>query len=159
MDELWMPSSVSENLWQSNKDKIYKLLDLSEQDIQKIWREDNEPELITKENFNEIEYHWNAPLYQKMIWRLRETFKVGRGFYFWNQIDLGNRQLLCNYFELYDEKPVSDILNMLIWYYNLRFFMTDQKFKDDFEDETKRKELLDEYESHLTEAKHKMNNY
>ena len=147
---MWSPPGpVDDMMWLTWSGQIYSLLELNESDIQAIWRKPSEPELKTQQDYDDLEYGWNIPLYQKMIFRLRNCPFDGKGFYFWNQIDPCNRALLVNYFRMENCSQVDDVLNMLIWYFNMRPGANDRQFKREFDDPEDRATIFAEYQKCL----------
>lgn len=135
----------SEMEWLTWSTQIERLLKVDEEDLQKIWRRPEEPELKSPLDFKQLQYHWQAPLYQKMIFRLRNCPPQGKGFYFWNQIDPINRSRLLNYFQMENCMQVENILNMLIWYFNSYFGKNDTAFFEEFGSPHSRGRILEAY--------------
>ena len=81
------------------KDHLLRFSSLTEKDIQRIWG-NNQIDQIDQIDLSDLQYHLNAPLYQKMIFRYRTC--SNQAACLWNAIDQINRRILLNYFELSD---------------------------------------------------------
>ncbi len=59
---------INLDIIKEHKFELIKFAHIKESDIQKIWRQSNEPEL---RDFTNLTYCYEIPLYQKMIFRFR----------------------------------------------------------------------------------------
>lgn len=87
--------------------ELLKLSKLTEYHIQDIWISSNETKL---DNFNDLIYSWDAPLYQKMIFRFRNCEKNPSMFY--NQLDPVNKNHLINFI---CASSVEQVIDFFIW--------------------------------------------
>jgi len=56
------------------KDSLVKMSTMSEQDVVKMWHGPSTLDLIN------MKYHYDAPLYEKMVWRFRQANASPFGF-------------------------------------------------------------------------------
>ena len=94
------------------KKELVKLGHMTEQDIQNIWIKSGEEKTT---DLSIIEYHWNSPLYYKMIFRLRNCERSGPRFF--RQIDPCNQRVMLDYFSLFS-RECSEILEFFAWIAN-----------------------------------------
>lgn len=81
------------------EDKFLHFSHISGKDIQQIWSTTKEK--LNEEQFEKLEYHWNAPLWTKMFFRWKNEGYSAINL--WSDCDPNNRQRLLNYFKLGNE--------------------------------------------------------
>jgi len=83
---------------------------MKEEDVRALWILPGEDPDIS-----DLKYHWNIPLYQKMIFRFRQCEQSP--FRFCNQIDPVNQDRMMSYYQIYDlfEKQ---LINFFSWLKN-----------------------------------------
>ena len=94
-----------------NKVNLLKFSDLSEQDIKHFWMGDNDKDII---DLKKLIYRYDAPIYQKMIWRFRNCNKSPSSF--WNQIDPVQQNNLAFRYDIYFDN--KELLYFLSWIKN-----------------------------------------
>ena len=95
----------------SQSEKLHKLAKLDEEQIQEIFRNDSE-EKVT--NFTELEYRYDAPLYQKMIFRFRNCQNSPCGMIY--QCDPVNQGYITRHFGFYQGS--KDLISFFAWIKN-----------------------------------------
>ncbi len=90
------------------KDKLVSLCSITESDVRDIWIENRDENV---DDLSTLVYHWDAPLYQKMIWRLRNSRGHVAGF--WNGLDPCNRKILTSRYKLHDDPDRA--MNFMVW--------------------------------------------
>lgn len=91
------------------EDKFLRFSHVSGQDVQKIWRKTDEPELKDEE-LEKLEYQWSNPLWTKMFFRLK---KEGYACNLWGGCDPNNRQRLLSYFKLSSESQYVEFFHWM----------------------------------------------
>jgi hypothetical protein len=94
------------------KPQLVKLSNMTECDIRNIWILPNESRDV---DLTTIEYSYNAPLYQKMIFRYRQCEYSAPGFF--RQIDVFNQQRMLDYFSLI-EIDACELVEFFAWIKN-----------------------------------------
>jgi hypothetical protein len=91
------------------RDKLMKFSTITEQDIQKTWRQNSEKE-YNNEELKELKYSWDLPLFCKIIFRLRQEGCCTGMF---RGLDLNNQSILLRYFGLSfeDGHPLVEFLH------------------------------------------------
>ena len=79
------------------KSKLIKFSKMTEEDIMAIWIEPSNGEDVTID-LSKIEYKWDIPLYQKMIFRYRNCQHSAPRFV--HQLTPGNQNQVLHYFDL-----------------------------------------------------------
>lgn len=103
---------ITLDLLLSVKPQLMKMSTTNEFDIQKIFIRPNEEQFF---DFSNLIYRYDAPLYQKMIFRFRQCDKSP--FRFWNQLDPSNRNAFLRYFNFYSENKI-EITEFFAWLKN-----------------------------------------
>jgi len=94
------------------KPQIVKLGAMTKSDIRNIWILPSERRDI---DLSTIEYHYNAPLYQKMIFRYSNCKFSAPSFF--RQIDPFNQQRMLDYFS-FVEIDASELIEFFAWIAN-----------------------------------------
>lgn len=97
---------------QDYKQKLLQISELDEFTIRDIWRLDDETCLS---DFRDMKYHWNIPLYQKMIFRFWQADHMASKFY--RGLDPGNQNMLLNHFNV-SWKEFHQIIEFFAWISN-----------------------------------------
>lgn len=113
-----MEEKITLDDWVDLRKRILNLLKLDEKTVYEIWKD--QQNTVDEIDLDHLVYRWDAPLWTKMIFRLRSCPEHGRGIFFWNQIDPGNRQRLCSHFRLETSKKTENLLNFLVWFFQNR---------------------------------------
>lgn len=106
--------TVKIDMWSPHvKDGIIRMLtEFDEDTVMSLWINGGE-----SRDYENMVYSYDAPLYQKMIWRLRSC--KGSAIDFWNQIDPCNRHMMVSRYGLGHLVYGHDqILNFIHWIYN-----------------------------------------
>lgn len=91
--------------------QLDQLSEMKEEDVRVIWIQPGEDSDITN-----LQYNWNIPLYQKMIFRFRQC--VQSPFRFCNQIDPNNQYRMMFYYQIYDDFK-NQLINFFAWLKNM----------------------------------------
>lgn len=94
------------------KDVFSKMAKITESDIREIFIHLRETKL---ETFKDLVYAYDAPLYQKMIFRLRNC--EGSPSRFYHQIDYSNQDKFASYFGIYGNE-FHVIMEFMAWIKN-----------------------------------------
>lgn len=92
------------------KDKLLTFSHLGEKDIWKIWSEPGDDQIS---DFSSLEYRFDAPLYQKMIFRYRDSSSQAAPF--WYGCDRDNKRKMLERFGLYTmdtRLPISMVISL-----------------------------------------------
>jgi len=112
-----------------HKHNIAKMSKLTEHDIMDVWIESDEDPV---KDLSKIVYSYDAPLYQKMIWRFRQTKSPTL---LHNEIDPCNRKILLRYFDLDHWNLYNKFNNRLLEFF---VWLKSQHFsQEDFTDQEK----------------------
>lgn len=90
--------------------QLERLSAMKEDDIRALWIQPNEDPDISS-----LQYNYNIPLYQKMIFRFRQCEQSP--FRFCNQIDPGNQSRMMSYYQIYDDNE-RQLINFFAWLKN-----------------------------------------
>lgn len=90
--------------------QLNQMSDMKEVDIRALWMQPGEDPDISN-----LQYNWNIPLYQKMIFRFRQCEQSP--FRFCNQIDPGNQGRMLSYYHIYDDNE-KQLINFFSWLKN-----------------------------------------
>ena len=94
------------------KNELIHFSNVSESQIRDIWYNEQE-EYLTE--FGKLEYHWNSPPYQKMIFRYRNGNNLATALY--QGCDPVNQKILLRYFRMvYND--VYKIIEFMRWISN-----------------------------------------
>lgn len=91
------------------KQRLEKMSAMTEFDIQVIWRESYEQKC---DDFKDLVYNYDIPLYQKMIFRFRHAEMSPSKFI--KQLDPVNQQRILSYLQIYD----TQLVEFLAWLKN-----------------------------------------
>lgn len=94
------------------KPQIINLSNMTEDDIRSIWIQPNES---TDVDLSKIEYNYDIPLYQKMIFRYRNCNHSAPSFF--RQIDPYNQRRMLAWFLLF-EIDASELIEFFAWIAN-----------------------------------------
>ena len=94
------------------KEKLVAFSNITEENIRSIWIKDGEDPNV---DLTTIEYNWDIPLYQKMIFRFRNCNKSAPAFF--RQIDPGNQQRMLWFFILFGLRD-NEIIEFFAWIAN-----------------------------------------
>lgn len=95
-----------------HRTELDKMSKMTEFDIQNMWIQDGENRLS---DFGHLQYRWDAPLFQKMIFRYWNAKKSPSRLA--TQIDSGNRQRMLTYFGIFDLNE-NDLVEFFAWLKN-----------------------------------------
>lgn len=91
------------------KDNLINFSNITEYDIQDIWHNPSEPFLT---DFSLLQYDYDIPLYQKMIFRYRNGYNLATNLY--QGCDPCNKRKLLYHFDmLYDN--IYEIIDFFAW--------------------------------------------
>lgn len=90
------------------KKNFFLLSNMKEDDIILIWKENGSK--VKAEDIKE--YRFDAPLYEKMVWRKRNSKRI---FHFFGGLDPNNRRMAFLYCGIHD---CEGIVNFFLWYIN-----------------------------------------
>jgi hypothetical protein len=82
---------------------------MSEQDVIKMWGGPDDFDL------EKIQYRWDAPLYEKMLWRFRQN--NGSPFAFCHSCDPSNMLRPLDYYNIYNNRN-KDLIEFFAWIKN-----------------------------------------
>lgn len=90
--------------------QLNQLSEMKEEDVRALWIQPGESPDISN-----LQYNWNIPLYQKMIFRFRQCEQSP--FRFCNQIDPVNQSRMMSYYQIYDDYG-NQLINFFAWLKN-----------------------------------------
>jgi len=100
---------VTLKIIKSNEVALISMSYMTDEDIRKVWGDPNDGVDLVN-----LEYHWNIPLYQKMIFRFRHSSKSP--FAFCNSCDPSNMERMPNYYGIYSN--VKTLVYFFAWIKN-----------------------------------------
>ena len=92
--------------------KLKQFSDMDEFTIRDIWKLSDDP---TVDDLSNLKYHWNLPLYQKMILSYWQCDRIASKFY--RVSDDSNQQRLLRHFNM-DWKEFDDYIEFFAWISN-----------------------------------------
>lgn len=90
-------------------EELNHISDMKEEDVRDIWIQPYENFDITS-----LQYNYNIPLYQKMIFRFRQCEQSP--FRFCSQLDPNNQFRMLSYYKIYDDN--KQLINFCSWLKN-----------------------------------------
>lgn len=100
-----------------HKESLLNLSNLCEAQIREIWINKGD-EYIETNKLAELTYRYDAPLYQKMIFRFRHTeYEPSRLV---KQVDYSNRRRIAHYFRImeHEEYKIDELFEFFAWIKN-----------------------------------------
>ena len=94
------------------KEKLKQFSQLNEYNIRDIWRLVDDPFI---ENLNNLKYHWDMPLYQKIIFRYLNADRMASKLY--RGLDCGNQRKLLDHFNM-NWNEFHGIIEFFAWISN-----------------------------------------
>lgn len=102
--------SISFNFINKYHKQLDQISKMRKEDIRALWIQSGESSDISN-----LQYNYDIPLYQKMIFRFRQCEQSP--FRFCNQIDPVNQSRMMFYFKIYDDNE-NQLINFFAWLKN-----------------------------------------
>lgn len=99
---------ITFELIDNNKQNLINFSNITEENIRDIWFTNGD---VYIDDLTLLEYHWSIPLYQKMIFRYRNSDKLASKFF--RGCDPYNQMILLRKFHMYHEN--KDLIDFFSW--------------------------------------------